>query len=124
MAAPADTATPSRTATRAPRVIASIPYGGTLPQGSTPRRASRRASGRQVGKKRALGGGGRRALATSPPVPPGSLGFRLGRSLPLGASPALLMGDLVSLLDHHEIDEASERIAQELEVLVPVARRI
>src|SRR5258705_5155325 len=123
MAAPAAPATPSKAATRTPRVIVSIPYGGPLPRASA-RGATVRSLGVQVGKERALRGGRRRALATSPLVALGSLGLRLGRPRPLGARPALLMGDLVSLLDHHEIDEAGEGIAQELEVFVPVARRI
>src|SRR6266536_676234 len=127
VAATAATATPSKTVIRVPRVML---Y--TLPGYSTTtfvprawRGGDHATSGRQVGKERALRRWGRRALAPSPLPPLGAFRFRLGRrALSLGASPALLMGYFVSLLDYHEIDEAGERIAEELEVPVPVAGRI
>src|SRR5258707_15437823 len=98
MAAPAAPATPSKTATRTPRVIVSIPYGGTLPRAST-RGATVRSLGVQVGKEQALRGGRRRALATSPLVALGSSPLGLARPRPLGARPALLRADLASRVD-------------------------
>src|SRR5215510_15855915 len=119
MAVAAAAVTAKRIMAWAPRVIPSIPYGGTLARIRGRPAGSERPSLR-VGEQRSLGRGGGRPTTT----------FRLllprGFSGPLapGTRPAFLMGDLVTLLDHEEIHEAGQRIRQELEVVLPVARRI
>src|SRR5262245_2515536 len=115
MAATAAAVTAKRIAAWAPRIIPSIPYGGTLaPAG--------RAPSLQVGEERSLGRGGGRPTTTLRLVLPRGRGL-LGPLAP-GARPAFLMGDFVTLLDDEEIHEAGQRICQELEVVLPVARRI
>src|SRR5437870_6020330 len=74
----------------------------------------------EVGEERRLAGGDRapsagRALAAA---------RRFGRglrALALGPGPALLVGDLVALLDDEQIGEAGHGVGDQVEVLVPVA---
>src|SRR5262249_1787773 len=49
-------------------------------------------------------------------------GPRSARGSSLRHLPSLLVSDALPLLDHEEIDEARQRIAQEAEVTLPVAR--
>jgi len=54
------------------------------------------------------------------PLPGGRL--RKGGGAPSEFLPSLLVGDALALLDHEQIDQAGERIAQEPEVALPVTR--
>src|SRR6202171_4757738 len=119
-AATAAAVKPSNTPIPAPRVLDIHPTGVLYHKKNS-------ASGGQVGKERGL-------RRTSCRAPPGlftglrslaGAGRRLGRrALALRPRPALLVGDLVSLLDQQEVDQARQRVGEELEVPVPVSRRV
>jgi hypothetical protein len=78
--------------------------------------------------------GGRERATPERPRRGGPLGPRRARgrtldaacglgALALGLDPALLTGNLLALLDHRHVDEARERVAEQIEVSLPVARR-
>src|SRR3990172_7874373 len=120
--------TPSSTPTRVPRVIAYTLRGYSTmewPRGDGPRRMPGAASGRQVGKERGLRGAGGGSPAAPRPGGLGGASRRLGGgALALRPHPTLLVGDLIPLLDQQEVDQPRQRVGEELEVLVPVPRRV
>src|SRR6266511_4616105 len=117
--AAAATARPASTPPKVPRLIQYTLRGYSTMAALRPPDAS----GAQVGEEGLLARGHRAGAAGAPLAPRGRLrGWR--RALALGAGPALLMRDLVALLDHEEIDEPCRRVGQQLEVFGPVARRV
>src|ERR1700730_13506413 len=77
----------------------------------------------QVGEERRLAWGDRALSAGRALAAARRLGRRL-RALALGPGPALLMGDLVTLLDDEKIGETGHGVGDQVKVLVPVAGRV
>src|SRR5215475_6731466 len=110
-----------------PRVSSSImgtplyPTGVLYHRGQAP---GGLGSGGEVGEQRPLLGGGRTAPPVGRRLGPLALGLVRGGALAARLHPTLLTGDLVALLDQEEVDQAGERIPQQLQVLFPIARRV
>src|SRR5262245_8533153 len=76
----------------------------------------------EIGKQRRLGGGRVRLDPRGPRSERLRGAHGSGGPAP-GRDPALLAGDLVALLDHRHVDQASHRMTEQIEVLLPVTRR-
>src|SRR6266403_1516574 len=97
-------------------ITPSPPPGGLYPQGVVsvrPPRLSTAPGARRgsVEQGRLGGGGGRRAAALR--LLRAALGLALGGGRRPRQLPALLVRDALALLDHQQVDEARQRIAQE-----------
>src|SRR5437016_6384599 len=92
----------------------------TLQGYATTRGPPARARPSEVGEERRLAGGDR-ALSAGRALAAARRFGRGLRALALGPGPALLVGDLVALLDDEQIGEAGHGVGDQVEVLVPVA---
>src|SRR5438552_2233202 len=95
----------------------------TLQGYATTRGPPARARPSEVGEERRLAGGDR-ALSAGRALAAARRFGRGLRALALGPGPALLVGDLVPLLDDEQIGEAGHGVGDQVEVLVPVAGRV